>query len=293
MLGAGISNCIVALRRQIFSRRPSLAIKAFGQRLWRPPVPRSTLDSRRKSGLCVPASVSGARAPVDDRCRQVVGVTASRHACRSQGRPRAAVGPRPLCRRPAGPGRHAARPRHPLAASARRHRAHRRRRGAGEGRRLGGHHRRGRQEDFRSVPGGAEGADASMVARGRSRALRRRAGGAGGGREPLSRRGRRRAGADRIRAARGGDRSARGLQAVGADPARRSQDQRDFGPQIPLRRHQERVREGRQDRQADGRLSPAVVHADGVLRRRRARTIRPTTATTAWRTSRVRSARIR
>ena len=57
---------------------------------------------------------------------------------------------------------------------------------------------------------------------------------------------------------------------VGADPARRSQDQRDFGPQIPLRRHQDGVRAGRQDRQADGRLPPAVVHADGMLRRRRA-----------------------
>ena len=75
--------------------------------------------------------------------------------------------------------------------------------------------------------------------------------------------------ADRICAARSGDRSARGVQAVIADPARRGQDQRDFGPQIPLRRHQERVREGRQGRQADGGLSPALVHADGMLRRRR------------------------
>ena len=51
--------------------------------------------------------------------------------------------------------------------------------------------------------------------------------------------------ADRICAARSGDRSARGARAVGAAAASRSQDQRNLGPQIQVRRHQERVREGR------------------------------------------------
>ena len=40
--------------------------------------------------------------------------------------------------------------------------------------------------------------------------------------------------------------------------------------EFQLRRHQDRVREGRPARQADGRLPPALVHADGMLRLRRA-----------------------
>ena len=202
-LGEGISNGIGLSAGRFFRAGTSLAIKAFAD-LW---------ASRFRGQRLIPDGNQGFVDPVGRRSRFEFSVTASRHACGSQGRPGAAVGTRPLCRRPAGAGRHAARPRHPLAASARRHREDRRRRGAGEGRRLGGHHRRGHRKDFRSVPGRAEVADPSMVARGRSGALRRRAGGAGGGREPLSRRGRRRTGADRICAARSGDRSAGGVQA--------------------------------------------------------------------------------
>ena len=80
---------------------------------------------------------------------------------------------------------------------------------------------------------------------------------------------RRRGDRNRICADRSGDRPDRSVQAHVADPARRSEDQRDFGQEISLRRHQERLREGRQGRQADGELSPAVIHADGMLRRRR------------------------
>ena len=80
---------------------------------------------------------------------------------------------------------------------------------------------------------------------------------------------------------------------VGADPASRSQDQRDFGPQIQLWRHQNRVRARRRPRSFDVDFPAPVVHADGMLRRRRAIQCRPTTATTCWRISRGRSARIR
>ena len=68
---------------------------------------------------------------------------------------------------------------------------------------------------------------------------------------------------------------------VVAAAARRSQDQRDFGPQIPLRRHQDaHSRRPTSVVKLTVDFPPAVVHADGMLRRRRARTIRPTTATT-------------
>ena len=126
------------------------------------------------------------------------------------------------------------------------------------------------QQAVRSVPGGAQGAGASMVARRRPRALCRRAGRAGGGREPLSRRGRRRTGADRIRAARGGDRSAGRVRpsAPILHPEAKTNE-------ISVRKFtygdtKTRIRAGRCSRRADGRLSAAVVHADGMLRRRRA-----------------------
>ena len=71
-------------------------------------------------------------------------------------------------------------------------------------------------------------------------------------------------------AARGRHRSGRGLQARTRRcciPEAKTNEisVREF----TLRRHQGRVRKGRQDRQADGAVPPAVVHADGVLRRRR------------------------
>ena len=74
---------------------------------------------------------------------------------------------------------------------------------------------------------------------------------------------------------------------------RRGQDQRDFGPQVQVRRHRGRVRAGRQGRVADHPLPPALVHADGMLRRGRRIQSGRTTATTCWRTSRGRSAPIR
>ena len=171
-------------------------------------------------------------------CRSV---SASRSFARKTPRCcRAAAAMPTTCRSPAGTlHAHVVRSPHPHADIVRIDAAQ----ALAHGRRVGGHHRRGREEAQRSVPGGAEGAGPSMVARGRARALRRRAGRAGGGREPLSRRGRRRAGAGRIRADRRGDRSGRGLRAVGAAAARRGQDQRNLGPQIPLRRPQGRVRD--------------------------------------------------
>ena len=73
----------------------------------------------------------------------------------------------------------------------------------------------------------------------------------------------------------------------------RSQDQRDFGPQVFLRRHQARVRAGRRACRAHLRISAQLVHADGMLRRRRRVPSEPTAATTCWRTFRARSAPIR
>ena len=60
-----------------------------------------------------------------------------------------------------------------------------------------------------------------------------------------------------------------GMRQRGAAAARRSQDQRDFRPEIFLRRHQKRVRERPRPRRADLPLSAQLVHADGMLCRRR------------------------
>ena len=173
--------------RPIFSRRPLVSNQSIRRFMGRP-VPRSTLDSRRKSGLCVPAFGVSPR-------EVSFGVTASRHARRFARKIRrccrAAAAMPTILPVPAGTlHAHVIRSPHPHADIVKIDAAD----GAGKGRRLGGHHRRGRHEDLRSVPGRAEIAHPPMVARGRSRALCRRAGGAGGGGEPLSRRGRRRAG---------------------------------------------------------------------------------------------------
>ena len=187
----------------------------------------------------------------------------------SQGRPGAAVGTRPLCRRSAGAGRHAARPRHPLAASARRHRPI----DAAEALAKDGVWAVITGEDVKKIsdpflvalkspihqwslavdrvrfvgePVALVVAESRYLAEDAAELVQIEY-------APLE------AVIDPLEA----------CKPVVAAAARRGQDQRDFGPQIPLRRHQERVREGRQDRQADGGLPPALVHADGMLRLRR------------------------
>ena len=101
--------------------------------------------------------------------------------------------------------------------------------------------------------------------------------------------------ADRVCAARGGDRSARGAASTSAPLLHAEAKTNEISVRkFTLRRHQDaRSQQADQHRQADGRLPPALVHADGVLRRASPSTIRPTTATTCWRISRGRSARIR
>ncbi len=136
-------------------------------------------------------------------------------------------------------------------------------------------------------------AGAAMGAGGRARALCRRAGGAGGGREPLYRRGRRRTGRDRLRAARSGDRSGRRLPKRRAAPASRSQDQRSLGARFHLWRSASRLRPRRPPHRHDGAVSPALVHADRMLRRRRAHNRGRKQLRRHWRISRGRSRCIR
>ena len=152
-----------------------------------------------------------------------------RHIAPSQGRPRPLVRARPLCRRPAGAERDAARPRDPLPACSRPDFAHRCRPRAGAGGRRGSDHRGRRPQADRPVPDRVESPDPSMVARGRAGALRRRGGGARARGQPLCRRGRSRTGRDRLRAVRSGHRPGCRLRRNGAAAASAMQDQRDFG----------------------------------------------------------------
>ena len=195
-----------ALRRPNFRRRPCVSNQSIPADLWRARFPGQRLIPGGNQGfVCWTRVLACASAPREvSSVSQRLGTRVLRKEDPAllSGRGRYADD-LPV---PAGTlHAHVIRSPHPHADIVQ----HRRGRGAGEGRRLGRHHRRRHQKDFRSVPGRAEVADPSMVARGRPRALRRRAGRAGGGGEPLSRRRRRRAGADRIRAARSGDRSAR------------------------------------------------------------------------------------
>ncbi len=151
----------------------------------------------------------------------------------SQGRSGAAVGPRPLCRRPAGPGRHAARPRHPLAAS----RTPRSSRiDAAEALAQDGVWAVITGEDVRKLSDPFLVALKAPVHQWSLAVERVRYVG-----EPVAlvvaeSRYLAEDAAELVQieyaAARSGDRSARGVQAVGAAPARRGQDQRDFGPQV-------------------------------------------------------------
>ncbi len=109
-----------------------------------------------------------------------------------------------------------------------------------------------------------------MGAGGGARPLCRRAGRARRGGEPLYRRGRRRAGRGRLCAARSGDRSAGRVRKIGAADASRSQDQRNLGARIQLRRSEGSVRARRPPHRHDGAVPAAVIHADRMLRRRRA-----------------------
>ena len=81
---------------------------------------------------------------------------------------------------------------------------------------------------------------------------------------------------------------------IGAAAACRGQDQRDFGPQIPLRRHQDaRSRRPTRVVKLTVRFPPALVHADGMLRRASPAQSGRRQLRRAWRISRARSARIR